>query len=286
MQVTFGAEVARRLLRYELQRLLDQTGTSHAQAGEAIGLSRPGFTLITRGTNLPSKSALIVLAKDVFHREDRLQPMVELLAIAKLKPSKSGPPPTRTIEDFALFVGLEGSAAGIEVFEPAVVSGLLQTEAYARELMNYDASIRVGVDVEQALEIRTQRQKTLLRTESPTNLWFFCEEHALRRPVGGPTVLAGQYDHLLTMTDRPNVNLQIIPHEVAVHPALSGAFTMFRFEDDWRVAYEATQRSAYYYDQAEAVEQYDHVLNHLRHLTLTPKESRAMLAKMRKELPQ
>jgi hypothetical protein len=55
------------------------------------------------------------------------------------------------------------------------------------------------------------------------------------------------------MTGRPNVNLQVVPHEVGVHPALQGAFFLLRFEDDWRVAYEETRRSAYYYDSPEAV---------------------------------
>jgi hypothetical protein len=115
-------------------------------------------------------------------------------------------------------------------------------------------------------------------------LWWVVEEHALRRPVGGAAMMAGQLDHLLELMRQPNVNIQVIPHEVGVHPSLKGAFFMLRFGDDWRVASEETRRSAYYYDAPEAVEDYEKVMNHLRHLALNPKRSRALVAKLRKDL--
>jgi hypothetical protein len=95
--------------------------------------------------------------------------------------------------------------------------------------------------------------------------------------------MAGQLDHLLEMTEHPNINFQVIPRDLAVHPALTGAFCLFRFEDDWRVAYEETRRFAYYHDHPDAVEDYEKVMNHLRHMVLNPKRSRALIATMRKE---
>lgn len=88
----------------------------------------------------------------------------------------------------------------------------------------------------------------------------------------------------MDLAARPNINVQVIPREVGVHPALKGAFFLLRFEDDWRVAYEETRRSAYYYDNPDAVEDYAKVMNHLRHLALNPKRSRALIDKVRKEI--
>jgi hypothetical protein len=175
-------------------------------------------------------------------------------------------------------------ATTIEVFEPMVLTGLLQTEAYARELIDYHASITVGVDVERSLALRMQRQSVLTRKESPAELWCVAEEQVLRRPINSPAVMAEQLEHLLEMTTRPNINLQIIPHTVGIHPALQGAFSLFRFEDDWRVAFEETRRSAYYYDKPDAVEDYGKVMNHLRNLALDSKKSRSLIARVRKEL--
>jgi Domain of unknown function (DUF5753) len=257
-------------------------------AGERLGMTRVGFTHLVSGKNLPSRPALEILL-GFFGREDRIPLMLELLAVAKLRPNQQSTvqqdiEPYSSMNDFELAVGLEGVASGIEAFEPMLVHGLLQTEAYARELIGYHASITLGVHVEQSVALRLRRQTALTRETSPAELWCVVEEQALRRPVGGPEVMAGQLDHLLEMTRRPNVNLQVIPREVGVHPALKGAFFLLRFEDDWRVAYEETRRSAYYYDSPEAVEDYGKVLNHLRHLALSPKRSRAVIAELRKDV--
>ena len=288
MQVTFGPQVARRLLRFELDRLCEQAGKTHTQAGERIGVSRVGFTHLVSGKNLPSRPAVEVLM-DFFGRPDRIPVMLDLLAVAKLKADRQGTmrqdiESSSSMNDFELAIGLEGLATAIEVFDPMIVNGLLQTEAYARELITYHASITLGVDVEASVALRLRRQSVITREVSPAELWWVAEEQSLRRPAGDAAVMAGQLDHLLEMTGHPNINVQVIPHEVGVHPALKGAFFLLRFDDDWRVAYEETRRFAYFYDAPEAVEDYEKVMNHLRHLALNPKRSRALIAKLRKEI--
>jgi Domain of unknown function (DUF5753)/Domain of unknown function (DUF397) len=220
-----------------------------------VGVSRVGFTHLVGGKNLPSRPALEILMA-FFGRPDRVPLMLELLAAAKLKPDQRGRvqqdiESSSSMNDFELAVGLAAVADGIEVFDPMIVNGLLQTEAYARELIAYHASITLGVNVEKSVALRLRRQSGITREASPAELWCVMEEQALRRPVGNPAVMADQLDHLLGMTGRPNVNLQMIPHEVGVHPSLKGAFFLLRFEDDWRVAYEETRRSAYYYDSPD-----------------------------------
>jgi hypothetical protein len=276
------------VLRYELDRLCQQAGKNHTQAGERLGMTRVGFTQLVSGKNLPSRPALEVLM-DFFGRPDRVPVMLELLAVAKLKPGQQSTvrqdlDSSSTVNDFELFIGLEAVAAGIEVFEPMIVTGLLQTEAYARELIAYHASITLGVNVEDSVALRMRRQSVLAREVRPAELWCVAEEQTLRRPVGSPAVMSGQLDHLLEMTRLPNVNFQVIPHTVGVHPAHTGAFCLFRFDDDWRVAYEEARRSSHYYDSPEAVEDYGKVMNHLRHLALNPKRSRALVSTLRKEL--
>jgi hypothetical protein len=140
------------------------------------------------------------------------------------------------------------------------------------------------VNIDASVALRLQRQSAITREASPAELWWVTEEQALRRPVGDAAVMAGQLDHLLEMTGHPNINVQVIPREVGVHPALTGAFFLLRFEDDCRVGYEETRRIAYYYDSPDAVEDYTKVMNHLRHLALNPRRSRALIAKVRKEV--
>lgn len=288
MQVTFGPQVARRVLRYELDRLCVQARKNHQEAGERIGVSRVGFAHLISGKNLPSKPALEILL-DFFDRPDRIPVMVELLAAAKRKPDQQSSldrdvESSSSMHDFELAVGFEAMATTVEAFEPMIVTGLLQTEAYALELIGYHASITLGVNIEKSVALRMRRQSAITREENPAELWCVLEEQALRRPVGPPAVMAEQLDHLLEVTKRPNVNLQVIPHEIGVHPAIKGAFYLLRFNDDWRVAYEETRRSAYYYDKPDAVEDYGKVMNHLRNLAFDPKKSRSLIAKVRKDL--
>jgi transcriptional regulator with XRE-family HTH domain len=136
-----GPQVARRVLRYELDRLCEQAGKTHTQVGERLGMTRVGFTHMISGKNLPSRPALEILL-DFFGRPDRIPMMLELLSVAKLKPNQQGEmhqnvESSSTMNDFELAIGLAGVATTIEVFDPVIVNGLLQTEAYARELITY-----------------------------------------------------------------------------------------------------------------------------------------------------
>ncbi|WP_338073272.1 helix-turn-helix transcriptional regulator [Kibdelosporangium phytohabitans] len=279
--------MARRVLRYELERLCAQAGKTHSEVGERLGTSRVAFTHMITGRNLPSKPALEILM-GYFGNPDHIPRMLDLLAVAKLKPDQQSSlhheiETSSSMNDFELAVGLEAVATGIEVFEPFAINGLLQTEAYARELISYHASITHGVDIQRSMALRMRRQNVVTRDESPAELWCVAEEQVLRRPVGGPAVMVEQLDHLLEVTRRPNINFQVIPCDIGIHPALKGAFVLLTFEDDWRVAYQETRRSAYYYDSPADVEDYGKIMNHLRHLALNPRKSRVLISKIRKE---
>ncbi|ONI79303.1 hypothetical protein ALI144C_26110 [Actinosynnema sp. ALI-1.44] len=79
MQVTFGPQAARRVLRYELERLCAQAGKTHFDVGERLGTSRVAFTHMVTGRNLPAKPALEILMS-YFGSPDHIPRMLELLA--------------------------------------------------------------------------------------------------------------------------------------------------------------------------------------------------------------
>src|SRR5258708_26964908 len=74
------------------------------------------------------------------------------------------------------------------------------------------------------------RQAVLTRA-MPVHLWVVLDEAALRRPVGGPDVMRGQLEHLIEVSARPNVTLQIIPLERGGHAAAGGPFSIPRFRE-------------------------------------------------------
>src|SRR5438034_3335522 len=102
---------------------------------------------------------------------------------------------------YATYIAYEAEAQDLRNFEPVIVPGLLQTEAYAR------AVISVGREtdseaIEQRVKARMTRQETLTR-KSPLQLWAILSEAVLCCEVGGPEVMREQMQHLATIAALP-----------------------------------------------------------------------------------
>ncbi len=63
----------------------------------------------------------------------------------------------------------------------------------------------------------------------PPAVCALIDQSALNREIGGPVVMREQLIHLVAMSRRPNVTVQIIPN-VGAHPGLLGAFTVADLE--------------------------------------------------------
>ncbi|RKN31910.1 helix-turn-helix domain-containing protein [Micromonospora musae] len=125
---------------------------------------------------------------------------------------------------FREWVTIEQEAAALRSFEPLVVPGLLQTEAYARTLYE-GAGQFVGDEVEQQVAARLARQ-TVLTRPAPPQLVVVLDYTVLERPVGGPKVMREQLRHLLEVGGRPKVHLHLVPRSTGAYPGLNGAFVL------------------------------------------------------------
>lgn len=128
---------------------------------------------------------------------------------------------------FLPYVELEGQAAGIRMFDTQVISGLLQTEDYARAMLT---AVRPD-NLDDLVAARMTRQQ-LFEREPPPRCWFIMDEQALRRKIGGPRILAAQLERLLALGSDPRTVIQIVPEEVASHPGLGGPFTLLSFDQE------------------------------------------------------
>ncbi|WP_238359154.1 helix-turn-helix domain-containing protein [Micromonospora fiedleri] len=158
---------------------------------------------------------------------------------------------------FQSYLGLEAAAALIRSYEVQFVPGLLQTREYARAVVLLGHG-RAGLDeIERRVDLRMRRQE-LLRRPRPPRLWAVVDEAALRRPIGGPTVMRGQLQALLEATRTPNVRLQVIPFAAGGHAAAGGAFTILRFGDQDLpdIVYIEQLTSALYLDKREDLDFY------------------------------
>lgn len=183
----------------------------------------------------------------------------------------------RDLPNMAL-AGIEADASSISQYSALLVPGLLQIEAYGRVVL---AAIRVDarpIDIERRMALRLNRQ-ALLTSESAPQYWVVLDEAVVRRPVGGPDVMAAQLAHLTRVAELPSVTLQVLPFSAGAHAGMDGEFTIFGYrqpEDPDIVYIENTGGDAYIED-AEVTQRYRRVFDHLRAAALDPAESVRML---------
>lgn len=133
---------------------------------------------------------------------------------------------------FRPYVELEQSATAIRVFDSQVVSGLLQTEDYARAVL----SSRRPACVEDLVVARMSRQLIFERPDPP-RLWVVLDENALGRPIGGTATMRRQLEYMIQASEDPRVVIQVIPRSVTSHPGLEGPFTLLSFAEGDDVLY-------------------------------------------------
>jgi transcriptional regulator with XRE-family HTH domain len=135
-------------------------------------------------------------------------------------------------EDYQQFIGLEHEASEMDIYHADVVTGLLQTEAYARHIIRSYSRVEPippGM-VERLVKVRMQRQQLLERDPAP-QLSVVLDESVLVRRIGDDTVMYEQLQRLARDAERQSVTLQILPLD-AQHTVFSQSFVIFRFGQD------------------------------------------------------
>jgi transcriptional regulator with XRE-family HTH domain len=185
---------------------------------------------------------------------------------------------------FELYVGLEKAASIIRAYEVQFVHGLLQTEDYARAVILIANAHAPVAEIDRRVSLRMKRQQLLTQPDAP-ELWAVLDEASLRRPLGGRKVMRAQLEHLLQITDLPNVTLQVVPFDAGPHAAAGGPFTILRFpEPDLPdLVYLEQLNSALYLDQPDAVIDYVAVMDQLCVQAETGTASKDLLRAVLKE---
>ena len=271
------------LLRWILGERLRELREAHRLTGSAVA-AELGWapSKISRIENhdgaRPADVRALLSVYQVTDPED-VQPLVSLARQAENKGW------WREFDDtlppwFATFVGLEAGAAEERDYRSALVTGLLQTESYARALMSADLPAGKGAagEIERMVALRRERQEHL-RAASPLRLWTIMEESALHRPVGGRAVMRDQLRHLAEIGTAPHVTVQVVSAE-QVHSALDFPFCLLLFPDSARlpgVVYLENFRRALYLEGDETVSYYGAIFRRLAEVALSPEASRDLL---------
>jgi Domain of unknown function (DUF5753)/Helix-turn-helix domain len=178
-------------------------------------------------------------------------------------------------EWFEFYVGLEAEAATLRTYEAESVPGLLQTEAYAREIYRRTAGEE---GLERKVAARLRRQEVLHR-ESPVQLSVVLNEAVLLRPVGGAAVMAEQLTHMARIAQSPNVTIYVLPFTAGAHPAMSTPYVILQFADaaDASVVYLDNLTMGLALEDAGHLRGYSLVHEELCRMALDPADSVARL---------
>lgn len=183
-------------------------------------------------------------------------------------------------EWFSRFIGLEQGAARLRSYDPQTVSGLLQTPEYAAEVIRSGSAGFTEEQIDQRVELRRLRQAALTRAADPLELWVVLDEATLRRVVGGPAAMRAQIEHVVAVTELPNVTVQVMPFERGAHAGMSGGFTILDFPwptDPGVVFVESGWSVGVYFEQRHEVEDQGIAFRKLSDLALPPAESVDMM---------
>jgi len=187
--------------------------------------------------------------------------------------------------EYATLIGLEEEASLIRSYEPELIPGLMQTEAYARAVIRACRPKDTSDEIDRRVEVRLARQQ-ILANDDPPRVRIVLSEGAVRRRVGGAEVMREQLLHLATNRDRSNVMIQVLPFSAGEHPAMVGSFAILDFPEvfDLGAVYIENMASAMTLEKASDLEMYADAFEQVQAQALGPKESRDMLKSLAQEL--
>ncbi|MFJ1650258.1 helix-turn-helix domain-containing protein [Streptomyces sp. NPDC088337] len=224
--MTVGPTTRRRQLGADLRRLRELKGLTLEEAGAHVGISKATLSRYETKEGSVKWPAVDALCREYGATDEERLALVELAKGAKIQGwwrSLADPIP----ESMNLMLTLEDEVVREDHYACMYVPGLLQTRAYAEAVHRASEVQCPEREVQHMVDIRMKRQE-LLDREDPPHIWCVIDEAALRRQVGGREVMQLQLEHLLAASQRPRINIQVLPFSCGAHAAAVGSFAFLR----------------------------------------------------------
>jgi transcriptional regulator with XRE-family HTH domain len=185
---------------------------------------------------------------------------------------------------FQSYIGLEESAESIRSFDAQFVPGLLQTEDYATAVIQLGAYARA--DAHRRVYLRRERQRRF--ATGGLRLRAIIDEAALRRPIGSPQVRRAQLEHLLEISDRPGLTIQVCPLLTGASYAAPGSFSILKFatDDVPDIVYVEQLTSALYLDKRVDVDRYAQAMDQIAESSTTGEQTTDIIRAMIEDLEE
>lgn len=257
------------MLAKELARLREESGMSLAQLGEETTYDRAYLHKLETGARVGSPEVIAALGA-VYGAAGEHLAMLWALASEDAFADK-----------YKLFMELEARATVRYTYSAGAIHGLLQTEAYAREVFEA-ARPRDENELSEEIAARLGRQELLRRDNAP-HFRAVLDESVLRRRISDPKEWTRQLEHLLEASQLPNVTLQVLPFNAGLHTLLGTSVTILWLPDGKAVAYTEHAHSGELIEDPSEVEKLRLSYDLLRDLALSPRDSVAFIERLIEE---
>lgn len=255
MAALFGARV---------RRLRTAAGLTQAELGARVHVVGTRITQIERASG--AKPTLeLARALDAVLGADHL--LVELWPYVYRE----------TFPDWSRkFMAYSERAVAIRQYAAHVVPGLLQTEDYARAVLNLDALLDGEDQLEERVAARMTRQARLGSSDRP-ELCVILDESVLKRPIGGGVVMRAQLQRLLEASTERHITVQVLPFDQGGHEAMGGSLTLLSLPDGAETAYTEGSDYGQLIEEPCKVARYKVIYDRLRAVALPPLMSLDMI---------
>ncbi|MGW1024080.1 helix-turn-helix domain-containing protein [Streptomyces sp. NPDC002577] len=277
-----GPTTRRRQLGADLRRLRERKGLTLEEAGARVGISKATLSRYETKEGSVKWPAVDALCREYGASDEERSALVELAKGAKIQGwwrSLADPIP----DSMNLMLTLEDEAVREDHYASMYVPGLLQTRAYAEAVHRASEMRCPESEVQHMVDIRMKRQE-LLQREEPPHIWAVIDEAALRRLVGGRDVMREQLRHLLSVTELPQVTVQVLPFATGAHAAAVGSFVILGGPAaELDVVYVDVLGGGLFMEKPKELERYRLAFQYLRAQALDLESSAELIRRISKE---
>lgn len=270
-----GPAAPARALGTRLRHFRDQADLTLAEVAPRIRASVSKLSRLERGENKPSERDVRDLVAIYGIRDpEELRTVDVLLQRVLLGPSAEYADITPGW--FRRLIDMEQEARHIEYWEGVVVPGPLQTERYARSIIEAGLPGASAEIVNRSVELRGLRGKLV----QGRSVLAMLDESVLRRNIGGPEVMVEQLEWLHELASGDSaVQVRILPFSTPLTPPpFSFTWLTFGLAGPADVMYvEHPSTGATYLSKDEDVARLRHILVDLRNHVAEFRESLALI---------
>lgn len=275
-----------------LRELRSRTDMTTVEAGRLVGASNASISRIENGKQAIKPEDVATLLEAYEAADADSAEALRLAAVPKPRGRRRRSASYRDAAPnwFTRFLVMESEASHISVYENESITGLLQTDDYARALLQAGAPLVGRPELDKKVQLRMARQHVLDReTPEPVQLDVVLHEATLHRVIGDDATMAKQLRHLLDTSELPNVAVRVLPFRPTPTPnhdesfVASTRFTLLRLPDRGTTLYMDDFAGATYPEDITVIQKYAAAYQRLRMVAEEPAPARDLIARIARQ---